>query len=235
MFRLAVRHPFVASIVILVAGTSVGLFYAWARNDVEWRWNYSTKLAEDAQAQSVINAVFPPKTPQARFQAEPAPNFTLTDEDGKLVSLAAFGGKTVLLNFMFTSCKEACSQTTRELKGLQEQFAPRMGKDMFFLSVTVDPKHDTPQVLKAYGEKNGVDFRSWRFLTGTEKQVADVRKRFGVVAEEVKDPDGQPDIMHTASTFVVDGQGWVRAKLQPGGLTLFGQSVVKRVLAMAHG
>ncbi len=235
MSRLALRHPFVTVVVLLVLGTSVGIAFGWVRNDVEWHLDYSSRLAKHAKAQSILSAVFPPKTPEARFQAEPAPDFTLTDQDGKLVSLRALGGKVVLINFMLTECKDMCSQTTRELREVQRQLARRMGRNVLFLSITVDPRHDTPAVLKAYADKNRIDPRSWRFLTGTEKQLAKVRQEFDVRTEAILDGKGQPDIAHTASTFVVDPDGWIRAKLQPGSLVLFGQVVVERVLAMSHG
>ncbi len=235
MSRFALRHPLAATFGTLVLALLVSLLYGRLRKDFRFNGESSSEPGEGGQEKSILASIFPPQLGGARFQSEPAPDFSLRDQDGRLVSLSALRGKLVLINFMLVECKEICPQTTRELKGLQESFGDRMGKQVFFLSVTVDPEHDRPEILRAYGEKNGLDFRSWRFLTGTKREIADVCKRYGVFVEPIRDPHAHGDIVHTASTFVVDPQGVIRAKLQPGTIALFGQTVIERVLAKNDG
>ncbi len=87
-------------------------------------------------------------------------------------------GKLVVISFIYTSCTDICPLTTARLAQVAEQFADRLGRDMFFISLTVDPKNDTPEKLKAYAES----FRSgpgWIFLTGTLQDMRAINAKLG--------------------------------------------------------
>ena len=87
-------------------------------------------------------------------------------------------GKIVVISFIYTSCTDICPLTTARLAQVAEQFEDRLGRDMFFISLTVDPKNDTPEKLKAYGES----FRSgpgWIFLTGSLQNMRAINGKLG--------------------------------------------------------
>jgi protein SCO1 len=97
--------------------------------------------------------------------------------------------KTVLINFMYTTCDGKCPITTATLVGVQRILGPRVGRDIFMYSISLDPKHDTPRVLKQYARQFGVK-PGWVFLTGTPDAVEVLRTRLGFVdSDPVVDKD----------------------------------------------
>src|SRR5688572_2395678 len=74
-------------------------------------------------------------------------------------------GKKVLINFMYTECSETCPRTTANLVKVQNALGDRVGRDVFFLSITLKPDHDTPERLRTYASEHGCR-PGWSFLTG---------------------------------------------------------------------
>src|SRR3989475_4609812 len=87
-----------------------------------------------------------------RWGADYFPNVPLTTQDGASVRLYddLLKGKSVAINVIYTSCKDECPLETARLAQVQKLLGERMGKDIFFYSITIDPKRDKPEVLKAY-------------------------------------------------------------------------------------
>ena len=88
-------------------------------------------------------------------------------------------GKKVLINFMYTECSGICPRSTSNLVQVQKMFGDRMGRDVFFLSISLTPERDTPERLKAYAKVQGVG-DGWYFLTGSIDDVDRVRRALGV-------------------------------------------------------
>ncbi|MFJ3451643.1 SCO family protein [Pseudomonas sichuanensis] len=87
--------------------------------------------------------------------------------------------KVVMLNVIFTHCNDACPLITRKLREVREAMGPELAGQVTFVSVSSDPLNDTPQVLKAFAEKQGVDGPNWLFLTGDKASVDLVLGRLG--------------------------------------------------------
>jgi protein SCO1 len=144
-----------------------------------------------------------------------APAYTLESLDGKPVSSSDFKAKVRLVEFMYTNCPDICPMTTANMVQLQKMLKEddMFGKDVQFISVTFDPKRDTPDVLKAYQETMGIDPSGWTFLRGDEQQVAKLMEDFGAYVE--RQPDGS--FAHTiTSLFLVDEDNNVRAVFKMG-------------------
>jgi len=127
------------------------------------------------------------------------PNVALTTQDGATVHLYddLLKGKSVAINVMYTSCKDECPLETARLVQVQKLLGERMGKDIFFYSITIDPKRDKPEVLKAYAEKYGVG-PGWFFLTGKEEDIRLATKKLGLSrVRDLASKDG-----HSASLMV---------------------------------
>ena len=90
-------------------------------------------------------------------------------------------GKVVLIQFLYTQCQEACPLTTKQLADTQKLLDGRLGKDIVFLSLTVDPETDTPQRLKEYSQRFKAD-KGWWFLTGNKQDVDGVAHKLGQTA-----------------------------------------------------
>jgi len=120
------------------------------------------------------------------------PNVELITQDGKKVHFYddLIKGKVVALELIYTTCKYNCPLETARMVQLQKLLADHMGKDVFFYSITIDPEHDTPEVLKAYAEKYRVG-PGWTFLTGKEADIKLISKRLGLDKLPTgNDPDG---------------------------------------------
>src|SRR5437870_10970229 len=109
------------------------------------------------------------------------PNVPLITQDGTTVRFYddLLKGKKVAINLIYTSCKDECPLETARLVQVQQLLRDRVGKYVFFYSLSSDPTHDTPAVLKAYAEKFGVG-PGWLFLTGTEADLKLVATKLGL-------------------------------------------------------
>jgi protein SCO1/2 len=145
----------------------------------------------------------------SRWGAGYFPNVELTTQDGKVVHFYddLIKGKIVALDLIYTTCQYACPLETARLAQVQRLLGDRMGKDVFFYSITIDPDHDTPAVLKDYAEKFNAG-PGWLFLTGKAADIELISRKTGLYTEpDPKNPDG-----HTPSLLVgneVTGQ-WMR-------------------------
>lgn len=97
------------------------------------------------------------------------PDFTLRERQGQAVSKADLLGKVWIADFIFTRCVEVCPLLSSRMATLQEVFATE--PDVRLVSITVDPEHDTPEVLRAYAEKFGAHSQRWLFLTGDKERI----------------------------------------------------------------
>ena len=131
------------------------------------------------------------------------PDFVLLNQDGKSFDSATLRGKVVVVNFIFTTCTDVCPLFTAHFAQLQRAFKNRPADDLFFVSITTDPEVDSPKVLKAYAQRYGVDFQNWVFLTGTDAQMKQVWKGFGVRVVS----KGRGLVQHTSLTTVIDREG----------------------------
>jgi protein SCO1/2 len=120
------------------------------------------------------------------------PNVELITQDGKKVRFYddLIKGKVVALELIYTTCKYNCPLETARLVQVQKLLGNRMGKDIFFYSITIEPEHDTPEVLKAYAEKYNVG-PGWLFLTGKPADIKLISKKLGLdKLPNGNDPDG---------------------------------------------
>jgi protein SCO1 len=138
----------------------------------------------------------------------PAPGFTLTSQDGAPVSLVGLRGKVVAVTFIFTHCTATCPVLTPMMSLVQDRLGGDFGSNIVFASITVDPEHDTPEMLKLYAQMYGVDVAGWSFLTGPPAAIADLTRRYGVFA--AKDANG--DVEHSFLTSIVDRRGILRVQ-----------------------
>jgi protein SCO1/2 len=97
---------------------------------------------------------------------------------------------------------------TAKMAQVQDELGGRFGPKIAFISITVDPERDTPQVLKQYAQMFAVNFAGWAFLTGSPAEIRDVTRRYGVFVG--KAADGSID--HTTLTSLIDRQGLLRVQ-----------------------
>jgi protein SCO1/2 len=139
------------------------------------------------------------------FVPFPAVDFTLSDQDGQPLTLSSLRGKVVLIDFIFTSCPGPCPILSLKFSRLQQRLGEHLGQDVMLLSITIDPRRDTPEVLKAYARRYQANLTGWKFLTGTTRDIIMVAAAYG--ADYQAGTEGIID--HRLLTCVIDREGTV--------------------------
>jgi protein SCO1/2 len=142
----------------------------------------------------------------------PAPVFTLTDQDGRAFESSRLAGKVWVADFIYTRCAASCPTLSAQLAGLQRALRGEPG--VAFISISVDPRHDSPAVLKRYAKDFGADPANWSFLRGdadaTDALIKDGFK-LPVVRVRVPEQGDHADIPHSSTLALVDRHGKIRA------------------------
>ncbi len=131
------------------------------------------------------------------------PNITLVDQNGKQVSLSSLKGKPVLFDFIYTTCPGPCLMLTSRMRLVANKLGPMLGSKAWFVSVTVDPEHDSPAQLLDYSKQQGADQNGWLFLTGSPADVERLMAQFNLVRQ--RESDGTVD--HVLEFFLVGANG----------------------------
>jgi len=142
----------------------------------------------------------------------PAPAFNLLDQDGKAFDSARLQGKVWVADFIYTRCGASCPTLSAQMAALQKSFRGQEG--LALVSITVDPRHDRPAVLKRYANAFGADPSNWAFLSGdADGTDALIEHGFKLPVQRVRAPDGgeHVDIPHSSTLALVDRHGLIRA------------------------
>ena len=144
---------------------------------------------EKARPEEKPAASAPQKDAEAKSNVEAAASYftntVLTTQDNKPVRFFddLLKGKTVAINFMFTTCTGVCPAMTANLLKVQDYLGERVGKDINMISISVDPLVDTPDALKAYAAKFKVK-PGWIFLTGNRENLNLILRKLGGYVED---------------------------------------------------
>ncbi|MEA2719867.1 MAG: hypothetical protein QOJ39_1731 [Candidatus Eremiobacteraeota bacterium] len=137
-------------------------------------------------------------------EGDAVPAFALRDQRGRPFSFAATGGRTTIVSFVYTRCRDArmCPLVAAKFARMQRE---SRGMPIRLVTVTLDPVYDTPRVLARYGAAYGADPSVWSLVGGTAGAVDELVARFGVAVERP-----EPGvILHTEAAVVVDARGRV--------------------------
>ena len=145
--------------------------------------------------------------PQAEAKArEYFTDLPVVDQNGRELRFYSdvLRGRTVLIDFIYTSCEDACPLATAKLNELRKTLGERFGEDVFFISFTVDPERDTPNHMKAFAAERDADVPGWLWLTGKPEDVNTIIKRFGQYTSDIES--------HTAMMVAgnVPNQHWTK-------------------------
>ena len=109
------------------------------------------------------------------------PDVQVTTHDGRKVGFLRdlVKGKLVAVNFIYTTCSAICSPMTANMREVQRQLDPALADRVHFISITIDPKVDTPQVLNTFAGQFKIE-KNWTFVTASPKNLAQLQKGFAV-------------------------------------------------------
>ncbi|MGB3342944.1 MAG: SCO family protein [Aequorivita sp.] len=143
-----------------------------------------------------------------------APAFSLTDQHGKTISNKDFEGKVYVVEFFFTTCPSICPIMTENMIKIQNEFLgnPKVG----IASFTIDPAHDTPEVLKAYAREKGITKLQWHLLTGDKDEIFKLSyEGFNLYVGEGGEEDG--GFEHSGFFALIDQEGNIRSRKDDQG------------------
>ncbi|MBF4518482.1 SCO family protein [Flavobacterium sp. ANB] len=139
----------------------------------------------------------------------PAPKFELTNQDNVKVSNQTYKGKVYVLEFFFTTCPSICPKMNLSMLEIEKTFFgnPNFG----IVSITIDPNHDTAQILKEHAKLLGVKSSNWNFLTGDKATIMDLsNKGFNLYAGENSKVNG--GFEHSGLFALIDKDGNIRCR-----------------------
>lgn len=131
---------------------------------------------------------------QSRWGADYFPNVVLEDHNGRRVNFYddVIRGKVVAINFIFTTCTDICPLDTAQLRRVQEILGERVGRDIHFYSISVDPERDTPAAMRRFMRTYDVG-PGWTFLRGSREDVDLIQRRLGIRPVSPNGPLGEHD------------------------------------------
>ena len=174
---------------------------------------------------------------QARQKALPVidqiADFTLTNQDNRVTTLADFTNRVWVADIIFTRCAGSCPVMSAQMRSLQD--ALPSASQAKLVTLTTDPDYDTPAVLKKYGERYGARFQRWTFLTGSKPQLAGLATgglKLGSTPVPPQDQKSPVDLfVHSTIFVVVDKQARLRGIFQTEGEGVDWAKVKPQILA----
>jgi protein SCO1 len=139
------------------------------------------------------------------------PAVTLVDQHGHDVPLVSLKGRPVLVDFIYTTCPGPCPLMTTRMAAVAKLMGPKLGKQVTFVSISIDPEHDRPAELEKYASTRGADEAGWLFLTGTPAQIDRVLALYHL--ERTRNPDGT--VNHAVASFLLGPDGRQVRQYQP--------------------
>ncbi|MCB0371487.1 MAG: SCO family protein [Muricauda sp.] len=137
------------------------------------------------------------------------PDFAFLDQDSILVTNKDYLGKVYVVEFFFTTCPTICPVMTKNLVEIEKTFE---GNDAFGVaSFTINPRYDSPSVLKEYAKKYGVVDKDWHLMTGDRDEIYELAQQgFYIYASEDEDAPG--GFEHSGMFALVDKNGYIRSR-----------------------
>lgn len=171
-------------------------------------------------------------SPQSRALPAAFAGVELTDQDGKSLGAATLGGKALVVSFMFTSCPSVCPKQTRALSQVRRSLSRRARDRVQFLSVSVDPEHDSPERLARFATENGAALDGWSFAHASAEGTRTLTTRLAAFPG----PEAVAPAAHTTATYVFDARGRLLQRYTGGSLDVARLSrEIERVAELSGG
>jgi protein SCO1/2 len=156
-------------------------------------------------------------------------DFTLTNQDGQVTTLAALTNHVWVADIIFTRCAGPCPRMTAQMKTVQDRLAPE--SNVRLVTLTTDPDYDSPEILKRYGQRVGADFNRWTFLTGTKEGIGGLAAgslKLGSTPIAPADQKSSADLfIHTTIFVLVDKHARLRASFETGGEGVDWENIIR--------
>jgi len=151
----------------------------------------------------------------AKITEEPIPSFQFVNQDYDTITNESYTDKIYIVNFIFTTCPTICPKMTYHMRHLVEELEKY--DNVAFLSHTINPEYDTPDVLKEYAQqfsnKRKINMSRWNFVTGEKDSIYKIAKSYLTIAGEGEDNVNHADfgLVHSGDFILVDNNGIIRS------------------------
>jgi len=135
-------------------------------------------------------------------------NMTFTNQLGKTVTLDSLKGKILVINFFFSRCPSICPALAKKMKKLQDSYTNSRDSIVQFISISIDPEHDSVPQLRKFADRYTTNHDSWWFLTGDKKEIYDFA--LNEMKASVADAEVDTAFIHTTNFFLLDRDRIVR-------------------------
>lgn len=143
------------------------------------------------------------------------PEFSMTDQNNQTITNRDMLGKVYVVEFFFTSCPTICPIMSNNLRNVEDEINnPNLG----FISVTIDPKRDTPERLLDYAKRIGVKSVNWHYLTSDRETIQNLADQFNIYVG--KDETTAEGLNHSGKLALVDKQGNIRSRYNEAGIPI---------------
>ena len=153
--------------------------------------------------------------PNAQGGKRKVPAFSFTNQDGETITNKDYLGKVYLVEFFFTTCPTICPRMSRNLVQIQNEFKD-FEEDFGVASFTINPKYDTPDVLKSYAEKYGITNPNWNLMTGDEEKIYQLSNE-GFYLFTSQNDDVEGGFEHSGNFALIDKEGYIRSRVDTNG------------------
>lgn len=204
-------NGFLWSFLLVVALSTAGglIFWKWMKGSNHPRPKGEPMAELEIPTESDDSAQKPGYKPEGAGYGPVAP-FSLTNHDGTAVTLESLKGKTWIADFVFTRCSATCPPMSAEMSRLRADL--KDSANIYFVSFSVDPANDTPEVLTQYAANYGGADSRWYFLTGDRKVIYNVALNSFKVGMDLQNPNDPTSVLHSTRFFLVDGAGTIRGR-----------------------
>lgn len=142
------------------------------------------------------------------------PPFEFTNQEGKLITNSFYDGKVYVVEFFFTTCPTICPKMNENMLKIQNEFYGNL--DFGIASFSINPKYDTPQILKEYAETHGATSKNWNFLTGDQDKIYELAN-VGFTLYAGEDSNAEGGFEHSGMFALVDKEGNIRSRMDEYG------------------
>ena len=175
----------------------------------ESRSNQADNLKSDTPDLAFLNINGKPKK---------VPSFSFTNQDGKTITNKDYEGKVYIVEFFFTTCPTICPRMSKNLVQIQDSF--KEFKDFGVASFTINPDHDTPEVLKEYAKEYGMTNPNWHLMTGDGDVIYELANK-GFNLYTAKDNEVEGGFEHSGNFGLIDKNGFIRSRIVNGNPIIF--------------
>ncbi|CAM4210195.1 SCO family protein [Gillisia hiemivivida] len=161
------------------------------------------------------------------------PDFQFVNQNGDTISNKDYLGKVYVVEFFFTTCPSICPIMNKNLVEVEKELGKN--EDFGIVSISIDPVHDTPEVLKEYAENYEIDNPNWNFLTGDKEDIYTLaNKGFGIFANTDETVPG--GFAHSGLFALIDREGYVRSRLDNyGNPIIYYKGSIERGVSVLEG